>query len=155
LNAEKLDVFDRFMALPCLRVFSGFYKKNKAVLLYLFFGTLTTAISIGTFILFDTVIGINELFANVISWICAVLFAYTTNRIWVFRSAATGAAARQELLSFFVGRLSTLGLEEVILLFFVTLLKFNSTMVKVATQVVVLASNYVISKQFVFRKRGH
>ena len=38
---EKRDIFDRMMALPILNIFEPFYKKNKEVLLYLFFGGLT------------------------------------------------------------------------------------------------------------------
>ena len=44
-DAEKRDIFDKLMALPILNIFEGFYKKNKTVLLYLFFGVLTTAVS--------------------------------------------------------------------------------------------------------------
>ena len=60
----------------------------------------------------------------------------------------------KELLAFFSGRLATLGLEELLLLVFVTWLQFNSTAIKLIAQVVVLVLNYVISKLLVFRKRS-
>jgi len=78
----KPDIFDKIMHLPGLRVFEPLYKKYKEVLLYLFFGVLTTVVSIGSYAFFNVTLGINELIANVISWVLAVLFAFFTNRIW-------------------------------------------------------------------------
>ena len=148
------DIFDRIMLLPGLRVLYPFYQKKKAVLLYIFFGGLTTLVSIGTFALADLGLHLNELVANIISWIFAVTFAYVTNRIWVFHSQARGSSIFTEALSFFGGRLLTLGIEELMLLIFVTLLDFNSMLIKVIAQFVVLISNYFISKLLVFRKKA-
>ena len=152
MDAEKQDIFDRIMQLPLLRNFYGLYKKHKSVLLYIFFGGLTTLVSIGSFILANTVL--DHHIANLISWICAVTFAYVTNRIWVFDSQAKGAAIFREVLTFFGGRLFSLGVEEVMLLVCVNWLQFNSTAIKLIAQVVVLVLNYVISKLLVFRKRS-
>ena len=128
-------------------------KAHKEVLLYLFFGGLTTLISIASFALFYSLLGINELIANVLSWILAVLFAFFTNRIWVFSAPTEGFAdfARQ-MAAFFAGRLATLGVEELILLVFVTWLACNALVVKVIAQMVVIVLNYVISKYWVFGK---
>lgn len=128
-------------------------QKHKELLLYVFFGGCTTVVSIGSFVLFDTVLGVHELVANVLSWILAVGFAYLTNRKWVFCSQATGKALLREFLSFYGGRLLTLGLEEGLLLVFVTWLGISSTVIKLAAQVLVLIGNYVISKLLVFRNR--
>lgn len=147
--SEK-DIFDRIMSAPFLRRFYGVYTRNKAVLLYVFFGGLTTIISIGSFVLFDWVL--NELLANVISWIFAVTFAYITNRIWVFRSRVHGKAIWKEVSLFFSGRLFTLGLEEVILLVFVTWMQCNGALIKTIAQFVVLVTNYIISKWITFRR---
>ena len=153
MDHEHEDIFDRIMALPGLRMFEGFYRKNKDVLLYIFFGGLTTIVSIGSFILADSVLEINELIANILSWICAVSFAYATNRVWVFHSQAKGREIFSEALSFFSGRLATLGIEEVLLLVFVTVLHLNAALIKTAAQFVVLVLNYFISKLLVFRKK--
>ena len=147
---NKKDIFDRIMSLPGLRRLYGLYTKWKSVLLYIFFGGLTTIISVCSFILFDTMC--SELIANIISWILAVTFAYFTNKIWVFRSSAKGKAMWQEMMTFFSGRLITLGLEEAMLLVFVTWLQFNGAMIKVIAQFVVLVSNYLISKWITFKK---
>ena len=96
-TSERPDIFDRLMALPGLRVLGPFYRKHKAVLLYLFFGALTTVISIAVYWLFRYPFGLNELVANVLSWLAAVLFAFLTNRVWVFRAPTktTGEFLRQ------------------------------------------------------------
>ena len=144
---DNPDIFDRILSLPLLNPL----QKHRGVLLYLFFGALTTGISIATFMLFDLIT--HELVANLISWICAVTFAYVTNRRWVFQSQATGQQCLREMGAFFAGRLATLGLEEVLLLVFVTWLQFHSTFIKVVAQILVLVLNYVISKLLVFRKK--
>lgn len=152
MKSDNLDIFDKIMGLPVLRVFRKPYNQHKSVLLYLFFGGLTTVISIGTFIIFDSYLKMDVLVANLLSWVCAVSFAYVTNRVWVFSSRATGKAMGQEILSFVGGRLATLGFEELVLWVFVSLLDFNSTLIKILAQVGVLILNYVISKLFVFKK---
>ena len=145
---KKKDIFDKIMSLPILRVFEGFYKKNKSVLLYLFFGALTTAVSIATFFVSGTV-------ANTISWIAAVTFAFVTNRIWVF-DAKTNSKREffTQARDFYVGRLATYFVEELILLLFVNGLELNQDIIKIIAQVVILVLNYVISRFFVFRKKN-
>lgn len=127
--------------------------KHREIILYVFFGGLTTLVSVGSFILFDAVLHIHELIANVLSWILAVGFAYVTNRKWVFASRATGTAIWAEACGFYGGRLLTLGLEEGFLLVFATWLQFNSTAIKLIAQVAVLVGNYLISKFLIFRKK--
>ncbi len=147
---KEKDVFDRIMSLPGLRRFYGMYAKHKSILLYIFFGGCTTVVSIGTFMLLDLVM--DALLANIGSWILAVSFAYVTNRRWVFASRVKGTAVGREMLSFYSGRLLTLGLEEALLLVFVTWLQFDSTVIKIIAQVAVLIGNYLISKLIIFRK---
>lgn len=149
---KKSDIFDRLMGLPLLQFFQPFYKAHKEVLLYLLFGGLTTFVSIGTFALF-TGIGMDALTANIPSWILAVLFAYVTNKIWVFDAPTHGAAALiRQMASFFAGRLVTLGMEELILYIFITRLGLWAMGVKIVAQAAVIVGNYAISKIFVFRK---
>ena len=58
------------------------------------------------------------------------------------------------MLSFYAGRLLTLGVEELLLFVFITWLGFNSMVVKILAQIVVIVLNYVISKLLVFRDKG-
>lgn len=155
MDKEKKDIFDKLMSLPVLNIFEGFYKKHKEVLLYLFFGGLAFVVSIATYAGFNVALEINELVANVLSWIITVLFAFFTNRIWVFQAPTDGAIIFwRQLGAFYAGRVLTLIVEELILLTFITLLKFPGMAVKVAAQVVVIILNYIVSKLLVFKKKS-
>ena len=147
---QKPDIFDRIFSIKLLHFAQPLYQKCKEQLLYLFFGALTTAVSIGSFSLFTKVIPCDELIANVISWFLAVLFAYLTNRTWVFQS--TEQSFWGQMLTFYLGRVTTLLIEEALLLIFVKWLLLDGMLVKIAAQIVVLILNYVISKLFIFKK---
>ena len=91
--------------------------------------------------------------STVISWICSVIFAYVTNRIWVFESSAEGASAIiKEGGSFIGGRLFTLLVEEVVMNVGCKLMGMNFWVTKIIANVIVIILNYVISKLIVFRK---
>ena len=150
---DKQDIFDRIMALRWLRPLRPFYQKHKEPLLYLFFGGLTTLLSIFLYWLFAHPLGLSPLIANVISWVLCVAFAYVTNRTWVFKDKAHGAKGIvREASSFTAGRLATLGLEELILWLGISVLGVNDLIVKIVAQVLTIVGNYVISKFLVFRK---
>ena len=148
-----MDIFDKIMSLPGLRRFYKLYAKHKEILLYILFGGVATVVSIGSFVICETLLGMDALIANVISWVLAVATAYTTNRIWVFRSTAKGKAFWTEIVAFFSGRVLTLLMEEGILLVFVTWLHFPGVWIKVAAQIAVLVGNYFISKLIIFKKK--
>ena len=98
--------------------------------------------------------GINELIANALAWVFAVLFSYITNKRWVFRvSTPTKTAALVQMFAFFSGRFFTLIIEETIIFVFITMLSYPSMWVKLAAQVVVVVLNYIISKLFVFKNQ--
>lgn len=155
INQEK-DIFDKLMSLPILNIFEGFYKRNKSVLLYLFFGALTTLVSILSFILAGTILRFNVHIANTISWVLAVTFAFFTNRKWVFDGkTSTRKEFFKQARDFFAGRIFTYFVEEVILIVFVNLLALNQDIVKIVAQFVILILNYIISKFFVFKKKDN
>lgn len=94
----------------------------------------------------------NELIANFFSWVLAVLFAYVTNKIWVFDAPAGFCLpVLGQLAGFFGGRVFTLIVEEIILYVFITRMSWNGLFIKVLAQIVVIILNYVISKRFVFK----
>lgn len=135
------------------------YNSYKEVILYLVFGVLTTVVSlIVKYALLFTVLEASNAFelqiAVIISWIAAVLFAYFTNRIFVFESKSENKL--KEFISFVIARVTTLLLEMFIMWFFVTLLKLNSDFYVVIftliAQVLVIVGNYILSKLFVFKK---
>ena len=130
-----------------------FFVKYKEIILYLVFGVLTTAVSIGTFALTELV-GIHELVGNIISWVVSVTFAFFTNRIWVFdaKTDSTKSFFVQFVL-FYLSRIATFLVEELIIFVCVTLLHFNPMVIKIIAQVIVIVLNFVVSKLVVFRKK--
>ena len=125
--------------------------RYREVILYLFFGGLTTVVSIASFAVFVKMFRMDALAANVVSWIFAVSFAYVTNRTWVFHSDRHGPSEiTREILSFFGGRIGTLLMEELILFVGISVLGMDEILIKIAAQAAVVAGNYVISKWFVF-----
>ena len=135
--------------------------RYREVILYLIFGGLTTVVDWGlSFLLYhfwgDAIEAHVWLVhgANVIAWGAAVLFAFITNRIWVFESKKKGfLPVLGELGSFAGGRVMTLLLQEAMFVIFFDILGINEFVVKVVAAVLVIILNYVISKLFVFRKK--
>lgn len=149
-----MDIFDKIMRLPGLRIAEPWYKKNKEVLLYILFGGMTFVVSVASYSFFCLVYSMDELVANIISWIIAVTFAYITNKIWVFASNAKGIVEiLKEAIKFYGGRVATLVVEEGLLLIFIEVLNCNSIVVKIVAQIVVIVLNYIISKVWVFKKQ--
>lgn len=147
---HKKDIFDKLFSAKALRFAQPFYRKYKELLLYIFFGALTTLVSIGSFALLAKVFLWDALAANVLSWFLSVFTAFVTNRTWVFPSGARKRFLPQ-MLSFYLGRTATLGAEELLLFVFVTLLQQDAMVVKLLSQIVILILNYIISKLFIFK----
>lgn len=126
--------------------------KYRDVILYLIFGVCTTIVNLAVFWVLTSPLKVNELIANIIAWILAVLFAFLTNRDLVFHAGKSGSVISQ-MIKFYLGRAITLALEEAMLLVFITLLHFNSMAVKTIAQVLVIVLNFVISKLIIFRKK--
>ena len=127
------------------------YFKYKEIINYIIVGVLTTLVSIGSYWLFRFVIK-NYVILSVLSWIFAVAFAYFTNRAFVFESKEKDML--KEISKFVSCRLLTLGLEVALMFIFVSLLHINDMISKIILQVVVLVSNYLFSKLFVFVKKA-
>ena len=126
------------------------YFKYKEIINYIIVGGLTTLVSIGSYWLFRFVIK-NYILLSILSWIFAVAFAYFTNRAFVFESKEKDML--KEITKFVSCRLLTLGLEVILMIVFVSLLHINDMISKIILQVVVLVTNYLLSKLFVFVKK--
>ena len=128
-------------------------KKHADVISYLFFGVLTTAVNYLIYLPCYNWLHISAAVSNVIAWAGAVIFAYLTNKPFVFRSHDWSAkTVIPELGKFVGGRLFSGGLETLIIFGTVDLLLWNGNMMKLATSVLVVVINYFVSKQFVFRR---
>lgn len=131
------------------------YIKYKEIINYLVVGILTTIVSLGsyyictnTFLNADNAIQLQA--ANVISWVFAVIFAYFTNRKYVFESK--NPDVKKEFIKFVGSRITTLLMDMFVMFITVTLLEFDNRIAKLFSQVIVTIGNYVISKFFVFKK---
>ncbi|WP_298481519.1 GtrA family protein [uncultured Ruminococcus sp.] len=133
------------------------YFRYEDLILYLIFGGLTTVVSFVTQFVPAYFLGTGAaatIFCTTFSWICAVTFAFFTNKKYVFKSkTATKRAFWTEFFSFYGARLVSYFLELGIMLVFATWLGLNYYVVKICAQVFIVLSNYLFSKLFVFKKR--
>ena len=129
------------------------YMSYKEVIYYLIFGGLTTLVN---FIVYFTVkwVGVEEWISNAISWIIAVVFAYITNKIFVFESKTTEKKEiLKEFTSFFMCRAFSGILDIGLFWLLVEKFKFNDVIVKIILQIIVILLNYIFSKLWVFKKK--
>jgi len=137
------------------------WKKHREVLSYLIFGGLTTVVNVGLFMILTGFTALSTGTANAIALAASILFAYVTNKIWVFESKLTGIAAVREFLMFIACRLATGLLDQAIVVAGVDWLGAaiglaESTLwagaVKVFANILVIIANYVFSKLLIFKK---
>lgn len=122
----------------------------RQIVFYVIFGILTTFANIVAYFLFARLINIPTIISNVLAWVCSVLFAYTTNRKWVFQSQEKQLSALKECANFFIGRLGTGVLDTCLMFVFVELFKFDDLLVKIFVNILVIILNYIISRFWVF-----
>ena len=126
------------------------YKKYKEIIMYLIFGILTTVVNIVVYFIASNVLNINYLISNATAWFLYVLFAYVTNKLYVFESSSKEFI--KEIVAFFSSRLATGILDMFLMWLFVTVASLNDVVVKIFVNILVIIMNYIFSKLFVFRK---
>lgn len=127
--------------------------KYKSIILYLVFGVLTTIINIVVYYVCSNILEMSTIMSNVVAWLLSVLFAYITNRKWVFESQVkTKEDIIKEMSSFFWCRLATGILDIVIMYITVDLLFMNGMVMKCLSNVIVIVVNYIASKLIIFRQ---
>lgn len=143
-----------------MKTIKELYLKYKEIINYLIFGVLTTVVSLATkylllFTILDASNAVELQVAVITSWVVACLFAYITNRIWVFESKSKDII--KEMVKFFASRLVTLGMEMLIMFIFVTALGLNSDkwviIWTLVSQVLIIIGNYILSKLIVFKNK--
>ena len=132
------------------------YRRYREQLNYLIVGGLTTVVSLASYwICVNTFLDpenpLQLQTANIISWICAVSFAYFANRKYVFFSQERNRL--KEAGKFFLSRLTTLGMEMAIMGLGVSVLGINDKIVKLVAQFIIIIANYILSKLLVFKKK--
>lgn len=134
------------------------YKKYREIINYLIIGFLTTVVSLLSFYLVRTLIFTNDTqldiqASNIISWIFAVLFAFVTNKKYVFQSEKTGYHKLIEMIKFYLSRLTTLIIDMITMWFLTDILHIDDMISKIIVQFIIVILNYVFSKLFVFKKK--
>jgi putative flippase GtrA len=122
---------------------------KQEVISYLFFGVLTTLINFISYLIMTDLLGVHYAAATALAWFFAVLFAYITNKIYVFKSKGN---ILKELGSFIVFRLLSLGLDLALMILLVSYLHVNDLFSKIAVNVLIVIVNYVLSKFVIFNK---
>lgn len=124
------------------------------ILIYLVFGVLTTVVNYAVYLPVYNFCGISAAVSNMIAWIVAVVFAFLTNKPFVFHSHDWSVkTVVPELIKFVSCRLASGVMETVILFLAVDLMAWNGNVWKLITQVLVIIINYVGSKLLVFRNK--
>lgn len=132
--------------------------KYKEILLYLIFGGLTTAVSWGSYALF-VLVGLGVTASNALSWVCAVAFAFVTNKLFVFASRSWAVKTLlREAAEFFGARIVTglltmvgvpllmrIGLDQ-------SILGVDGMVAKISMSVLEVLLNYIVSKLVIFKK---
>lgn len=142
-----------------VKIIINIYKKNEELYSYLIIGFFTVLINISSkFLLLKTILdqtnGIELQYAEIISWIVAVVFAYITNKLIVFKTKKTNII--KEFFSFISGRIFTQILQMIIMFIFVTHLQLNTDIwvliFTIICQIMQIVLNYIISKLIVLKK---
>lgn len=130
------------------------YEKYKDIVPYIFFGVCTTLVNTLAYWVCAHILYFTVMVSAVIAWFLAVLFAYITNRRWVFHSeAVTKQEILTELASFYLCRLATGVVDWGCMFIFVDLFHANDVIVKVAANFLVIILNYIASKLIIFQKK--
>ncbi len=128
------------------------FQKYRETVMYLIFGVATTVVSFALYYAFLW-LGMHYLWSQTLSWIGAVIFAYITNKIWVFESDVRGFLPLvREFCSFVLSRLFSFGVETLLLWLMVDVASISEGIAKIPVAVLTVILNYITGKLLVFRK---
>lgn len=128
------------------------FSKYRDIISYLFWGVVTTVVNVVVYFLCYDVARFLNILSTIIAWIVAVAVAFVTNKVFVFESKSWHlAVVLREMIDFTICRLGTGVVELVMMYALVDILKFNGTVMKVITNVVVILLNYIASKFVIFK----
>lgn len=132
----------------------GMYKKYEEGINYLIFGFLAFVLNYVLYWAFESLLHVHYMVATAISWALTVVFAYWTNRSFVFKSKNTQPQmVWKEFISFIGARVATEVLELVLMFVMVDCLHGNEYVAKLIGQTLVILANYVLSKLWIFKEK--
>ncbi len=128
---------------------------NKSTISYLIFGLLTTVVNIVTYAFLASFLNVDYKLATTVAWILSILFAFITNKLFVFNSKEiTFVLMVKELVNFVIFRLLSLLVDIIIMFIIIDLLLWNDLFAKVIANGVVVVMNYFTSKNITFKKNS-
>ena len=128
---------------------------NKQLILYLFFGVCTTVINTICYGILYELLLVNNVLSTILAWLAAVIFAFVTNKVFVFESKRNNATEKlSEITSFFGCRILTGILDVVIMAVAVDYLRWNGLLWKLISNIIVTIINYIASKFFIFKDKN-
>lgn len=136
-----------------------FLKRNQEIIAYLFWGGMSTVVSWGSYALFNGVCHMSLVLANGLSWLCAIVFAYFTNKLWVFKSKSWKWEVLWREAGLFLSARIITGILELVLVPLFVVLGMNQKIAgvegalsKIVVSIIVIILNYVCSKLVIFKK---
>ena len=152
---DKLEEFClKILEVIGLKSLASWYRKHQEGMRYLIFGALSTVINILVFAICSKVIHLETIRSNIIAWIVAVLFAYVTNKWWVFKSKVSNKKELfKEIMSFFSARVFTLIVETAFLWVVIDKLNWSEIPMKIISNILVIILNFILSKIFIFKDK--
>lgn len=130
------------------------YEQYKDLIPYAFFGVCTTLVNIAVYWVCAHLLGMAVVPGTMVAWVVAVLFAYLTNRKWVFHSEASSRGEiGREIAAFYACRIATGIVDWAGMYIFVDLLGWNDFVMKIAMNLLVIILNYAASRLLIFKKR--
>lgn len=128
---------------------------NREMMMYIIFGVATTLVNLIISIVLESVLKVDGAIASAIGIIASVLFAYFTNRKWVFNTEVRGFIENiKEFGKFILGRAFTMIIEQGGVMIFYSNMNLPFIPVKLIFTIIVIILNFVISKLYVFTKKN-
>lgn len=132
----------------------GMYKEHEEGINYLIFGFLAFVLNYVLYFLCSSVLGMHYMVATAVSWVLTVIFAYWTNRTFVFKSKNKDIQSLgKEFVAFIGARVATEVLELALMFIMVDCAGINEYISKLVCQVLVIVANYFLSKLWIFREK--
>ncbi len=132
----------------------GIYKEHEEGINYLIFGFLAFVLNYVLYFVFSSMMHMHYMLATAISWVLTVVFAYWTNRTFVFKSKNKDVQSLGKEFTAFIGaRVATEVLELVLMFLMVDVAGINEYFSKLVCQVLVIVANYFLSKLWIFKEK--
>ncbi len=124
---------------------------KKEIVLYIIFGVFTTLVNLLSYLVFAKIFGINNFLSNIMAWFLSIVFAYVTNRIFVFESK--NEKILHEFSLFLIGRGFSGILDSFLFYIMVIWWMLDDFASKIVINIIVIILNYVLSKEIIFKEK--